>query len=223
MGQLLIIANWKSNKTKKEANNWLKDVFDFKKELEGLKDKEIIICPSFTLLSCFKSSLEKNNFPFKLGAQNVSQFDKGAYTGEINAEQIREFAEFVIIGHSERRENFGEEDDALLQKVEKAIKNSLKPIFCVQDAQDFVPKEVKIVAYEPVFAIGSGKPDTPKNANEVAEKIMEKNSNVEKVIYGGSVNSENVNSFTKKDMISGVLVGGASLDPREFIKIINNV
>jgi len=89
MGSLLIIANWKSNKTKKEANNWLKEVFDFKSALEGLKNKEIIICPPFTLLSCFKTSLEKNNFPFSLGAQNVSQFEKGPYTGEVNAEQFK--------------------------------------------------------------------------------------------------------------------------------------
>ncbi len=222
MKPLLIIANWKSNKTAMEAEEWIREVKNYKQEVENIENKEVIICPPFTLLPILKTLFLQNNLKFKLGAQDMSPFDKGAYTGEINARQIKEFAEYVIIGHSERRQNFNENDKILGQKVEMAANHNVSTIYCVQNILTSVPKEVKVIAYEPIFAIGSGKPDTPQSAKEVSIAFKEKSSNIEKVIYGGSVTSENVNSFTKEDGIDGVLIGGASLNPQEFIKIIKN-
>src|SRR3989338_5352835 len=115
MKKLFLVANWKSNNTQDQIYHWFAGVKDFLqatsiKELK-LENKEVIICPSFTLLSYVKSSIINDKLPVKIGAQNISPFDEGSYTGEVNGRQIGEFAEFVIIGHSERRKNFGENDE----------------------------------------------------------------------------------------------------------------
>jgi triosephosphate isomerase len=156
-----------------------------------------------------------------LGAQNVSPFDEGAYTGEVNAKQIKDFVQYVLIGHSERRQNFNETEDMLIKKVDMTLKYGLNPIFLVQNQEDVIPQGVQIVAYDPSFAIGSGTPDTPENADAIAAVIKSKNNNAQ-VLYGGSVTSENVKSFTAKTNLDGVIVGGASLEAEEFIKIIKN-
>ena len=220
MEKLYIVANFKSFKTESEANNWLEG---FKKINElniSAQNKEVIICPPFTLLSLFKKFFETNNIVAKIGAQNISPFDEGAYTGEINAKQIKEFAEFVLIGHSERRNNFSETDEALFKKTELALKYGLAPIFLVQSSSTKIPENINLVAYEPVFAIGSGTPDTPENANKVSIEIKKETD--KKILYGGSVNSANIKSFTLESGIDGALVGGASLEAEEFIKIIQN-
>ncbi|MCL6096796.1 MAG: triose-phosphate isomerase [Patescibacteria group bacterium] len=220
MKDLLIAANLKSYKTEIEAKEWLEAFGKIKEFEQNLEGKKILICPPFTLLSLFHSYVLDNNLPAKVGAQNASPFDEGAYTGEINAKQIKDFADFVLIGHSERRNNFNEKDAELSKKTELSLKYGLKPIFLVQGDSNLIPQGVKIVAYEPIFAIGSQTPDTPENADSVSVKI--KSKNVEKVLYGGSVTSQNVKSFTGMENIDGVLVGGASLDAEEFIKIIHN-
>lgn len=216
---LLIVANWKSNKTTNEAGEWVKQL-----TIDNLQltNKEVVVCPPFTLLPALKSYIINHKSPIKLGAQNISPFGKGAFTGEVNEEQIKEFAEYVIIGHSERRKNFNEEDNLLNKKVHMAISQNITPIFCIWDATMNVPSGVTVVAYEPLFAIGSGNADTPENAQEVAKKIKDKNKNVEHVLYGGSVTPDNVSSFTQIENIDGVLVGGKSLDASEFLKIIQN-
>lgn len=221
MDKLLIVANLKSYKTENEAKEWLENFKKIKELEQILGNKEIIICPSFTLLSLFSLYISDNNLPVKTGAQNVSSFDEGAYTGEVNAKQIKDFADFVLIGHSERRNNFGETDEMLFKKTELSLKHGLAPIFLVQGKDNVIPQGVELIAYEPVFAIGSGTPDTPENADQIASVIKSK-SNSYKILYGGSVTSENIKSFTSMQNISGVLVGGASLDPEEFIKIIQN-
>lgn len=220
MNKLLIVANLKSYKTKSEALEWLEKFKIIKEKENVLSEKEVVICPPFTLLYLFSSFFLENDIKVLLGAQNVSEFDEGPYTGEINAGQLKDFVNFVLIGHSERRTNFNEDDKALSNKVKLSLQNNLKPIFCVQNKDTSVPSGVGILAYEPVFAIGSGNPDTPQSAEEVAKSFKEKNNTV--VLYGGSVTSENVNSFTKEQTIGGVLVGGASLEAEEFIKIIEN-
>ena len=221
MGKLLIVANLKSYKTKIEAKEWL-DAFAKIKEIENnLNEKEIIICPSFQLLFMFSSYAGDKLLPVKIGAQNVSPFDEGAYTGEVSARQIKDFADFVLIGHSERRKNFGETDDMLSKKTETSLKYGLTPIFLVQGKDNLIPRGAEIIAYEPVFAIGSGNPDTPENADQVASSLKSKNDTY-KILYGGSISPENVRSFTGMPSISGVLVGSASLNPEEFIKIIQN-
>lgn len=219
MDKLFIVANLKSYKTEAEAKAWL-DVFKkINENPQIFAQKEIIICPPFTLLSLFRDFFKENNLPVKIGAQNVSSFDEGAYTGEINAKQIKEFGDYVIIGHSERRSNFKESDDVLSNKVKISFEHGLTPIYCVQDKDTTVPQGVNILAYEPVFAIGTGNPDTPENADNIAKSFVDKNKIV---LYGGSVKSENVRSFTKEENVKGVLVGGASLDAQEFIQIIQN-
>lgn len=220
MKKLFIVANLKSNKNETEANSWLESFKKIKDLSQILNEKEVIICPSFTLLFLFSRFFKENNLPVKLGAQNVSPFSEGAYTGEVNAKQIKDYADYVLVGHSERRNNFNEEDELLSKKVELSCEQGLKPIFLVQGNDNFIPQAVEIVAYEPIFAIGSKNPDTPQNANSVANVIKTKGNY--QVLYGGSVTSQNVKSFTDEENLNGVLVGGASLDPDEFVKIIQN-
>jgi len=222
MSKLLIVANLKSYKNEIEAKNWLESF----KKVNDLQlnpaEKEAVICPSFTQLFSFFSYFSSNNINgVALGAQNLSPFDEGAFTGEVNAKQIKDFATYVLIGHSERRKNFSETEDMLANKVDMALKYNLIPIFLVQGRETPIPQGVKIVAYEPVFAIGTGNPDTPESAEMTAGAIKASRGDL-MVLYGGSVKSGNVKSFTDKPSIDGVLVGGASLDAQEFIKIIEN-
>ena len=218
MKKTFIIANWKSNKTESEAKNW----FDgFKIYDLEFTDKEIVICPSFNLLPILKSYLLNHKSLIKVGAQNISPFDEGAYTGEVSAKQIKEFADYTLIGHSERRRNFNENDKILFKKVELANKYGLTPIFCVQGKETKIPSNSNIIAYEPINAIGTGHPDTPESAEDVAS-FFKKDYNVRHVLYGGSVTSKNVKEFTQMPNIDGVLVGGASLDAQEFYAIIQN-
>jgi triosephosphate isomerase (TIM) len=222
MGKLLIVANLKSYKNENEAKNWLES---FKKIADlrlNQTQKEVIICPSFTQLFSFSSYFSSNNINgIALGAQNVSPFDEGAFTGEVNAKQIKDFATYVLIGHSERRKNFNETEDVLAKKVDMALKYGLTPIFLVQGRDNVIPESIRIIAYEPVFAIGTGNPDTPESADTVAGAIKTIRTDLA-VLYGGSVKSGNVRSFTEKPNIDGVLVGGASLDAEELLKIIEN-
>ena len=218
MKRKFIVANWKSNFTSLEVNQWIER---FKNYDLGFTNKGVIICPPFVMLPILKSYLSNHKSSIKLGAQNVSPFDEGAYTGEVSAKQIKEFADYVLIGHSERRKNFMESDEILFKKVELANKYGLAPIFCVQDETTKIPENVKMVAYEPVFAIGTGNPDNPETAEKIAKQIKE-NTKVTTVLYGGSVTSKNVKDFTQTPDINGVLVGGASLDAQEFYAIIQN-
>lgn len=220
MKKIFIVANWKSNKTILQAEEWFRTINNspvtFNKE-----EKEVIVCAPFTLLSKVKELTVNCKLSIAVGAQDISPFDDGAYTGEVSAKQIKEFAEFVIIGHSERRKNFLESDEMLFKKVELAKQYGLIPIFCVQDEDTQVPKSVEIVAYEPVFAIGTGNQDTAESAERIAKQIKE-NTGALFVLYGGSVTSKNVKGFTKMPNIDGVLIGGASLDAQEFYAIIQN-
>lgn len=220
MKKLCIVANWKSNKTESEAKEWISEVSGLKDQ--DLSNKDIVLCPSFIHLPIVKASIGEQMLPIRLGAQDISAFEEGAYTGEVSARQIKEFANFVIIGHSERRNNFGENDENLFKKFKLAKENGLAVIFCVQGKETKVPENVDIVAYEPVDAIGTGNPDTPENAEKVAA-YFKADSKVSTVLYGGSVTAVNVNSFTQMPSIDGVLVGKASLDSREFYAIIQNV
>ena len=184
---------------------------------------EIILCPPFTLLHPLKLLITNYQLPIKLGAQNISPFPDGAYTGEISARMLKELGvEYVIIGHSERRKYFGESEQILENKVKEALDVNIIPIFCVQGKTTPVPERVKIIAYEPVFAIGTGNPDTPEDGNKIALSFKERLSQDTVVLYGGSVTPENVRSFCLQENISGVLVGEASLDPKKFSEIVQN-
>lgn len=216
MKKLLIVANWKSNKTSLEAKEWIKRVTSYDLRFTN---KEIIVCPSFLHLPILKSYILNHKFPIKLGAQDISAFSEGAYTGEVNGRQLKEFVDYVLIGHSERRQNLNETDDILNKKVEMALEHDLKIIYCIQNEETLIPKGVNIIAYEPIFAIGTGRPETPENAKKIKEIVSKYNP--EHFLYGGSVSSDNIADFMKSSM-DGVLAGGASLDPLEFFKILEN-
>lgn len=218
-----IIGNWKANKSLSETEEWFETfaaVYNKNKTIR-LDNLTIVICPPFIYLGKAATLCGSYNLPIKLGGQDVSPFENGPFTGEVTASQLAKLAAYVIIGHSERRTNFGEDDQMLMKKVTMAKAANLQPIFCVQDENTFIPKNVSLVAYEPVWAIGTGQADTPENANKVIERIKEKNK-IETVIYGGSITPENVSSFLKTSSIDGVLPGGSSLDPGKFWQMILN-
>jgi len=220
MKKLYIVANWKSNKTILQAEEWFRTINNspvtFNKE-----EKEVVVCAPFTLLPKVKELTVNCKLSIVVGAQDVSPFDEGAYTGEVSAKLLKEFADYALIGHSERRINFNEGDEMLFKKVMLAKQYGLTPIFCVQGAETQIPSGTTMIAYEPVNAIGTGHPDTPENAQKVAS-FFKKNYNVQNILYGGSVTSKNIKEFTQMSDIDGVLVGGASLDAQEFYKIIQN-
>ncbi len=219
MKQLVIAGNWKSNKTVNEAMEWLRQ-FKIQNSKFKIQNATIILCAPFTLLAILKEQRKALSLPLALGAQDVSPYPDGAYTGEVSARQVKEFAEWVMIGHSERRKYFGETDDMLSQKVVQATAAGLKIIYCVPDENTAVPSHVDVIAYEPVWAIGTGKTDTPEHANGVIEAIKKK-TGISTVIYGGSVTSENVASFISQSAIDGVLPGAASLDAEKFSLLCN--
>jgi triosephosphate isomerase len=219
MKPLVVAGNWKSNKTTADALRWLQD---FKDQIGSISPYiTVVLCVPFTLLYTVKEKLREYSLPIALGAQNVSPFPEGAETGEESARMVRDLADWVIIGHSERRKNFGETDEILAKKVEQAKGAGLKIIYCVPNNHTGIPHGVDVVAYEPVWAIGTGESDTPEHANRVVAHIKA-SSQVKRVIYGGSVTAANVATFVRQPSIDGVLPGGASLDPEAFADLITN-
>ncbi|MDP1722858.1 MAG: triose-phosphate isomerase [Candidatus Gottesmanbacteria bacterium] len=224
MGTILIAGNWKSNKTILEAKQWLQEwnIQLSNNPIIQWKNVTVVLCVPFTLLYPLKKEIDRLKLPIELGAQDVSPYPDGAYTGEVSARQIKEFASWVIIGHSERRNYFGETDEILSQKVTQAKSVGLSILYCVPDDVTVVPVGVDAVAYEPVWAIGTGKSDTPQNAGQVIQSIKAK-THTPRVIYGGSVTSENVATFIAQPAVDGVLPGGASMDPVKFANLIKNL
>lgn len=242
-------GNWKMNKTTTEA---IELANGLKRELYSIESVDIVICPPFTALDEVAEVVYGSNI--QLGAQNMHWEDSGAYTGEISASMIRELGcRFVILGHSERRQYFFETNEIVLKKVGAALGNGLTPIVCVgeqlkereanktfevvrdhvtQSLMELTDEEIKkvIIAYEPVWAIGTGKTATPQQAQEVHQFI--RNLLTEKygpetaqdilILYGGSVKPENTRELTIQKDIDGALVGGASLDVKSFADIVKN-
>lgn len=220
-----IIANWKSNKTIAEALDWVSKVGPNipKNDPSTSSGLKVVICPTFSCLSEVKKAIVVGNFPLMVGSQDLSPFSNGAYTGEEAAPLLKELVSLSILGHSERRQYFKEDDEEVSKKVEQALQNDIIPLVCVQGSDTPVPPDCKLVAYEPSFAIGTGNPDTPENANIIASRLTEKYAVGLEVLYGGSVTSANAKSFTLKSHISGLLIGNASLDPEEFIMIVGSL
>jgi len=217
MKNLIIAGNWKSNMTKSEARDWLE-----KFSLESIPEHmEVILFVPYTLLDIISGYIKVNGLSIKLGSQNVSRFPKGAHTGEIYANQIKEFAEYVLIGHSERRATFGETDEIVNKKIEAAKNVGLKTIVCVSNLDQL--KSIytdTIVAYEPIEAIGTGNPELPKDVDDMSLRIKEiKNS---KLIYGGSINSDNIKNYAELENVNGLLIGMDSLNADSFINNIKN-
>jgi len=220
--------------TIKEANNF------FEKVAGKLPDNvEVGIAPSMCVLGAFYGK----NTPVKLGAQNMYFEAKGAFTGEISPSMTKECSSFVLVGHSERRALFHETDEMVAQKVRAAIHAGLLPVICIGEtleeresgrALEVVERQLKIattgiedkeflIAYEPVWAIGTGKTATPEDAEKVHAHIASLLDKPTAILYGGSVKPSNISELTAQPNIHGALVGGASLDPDSFIQLTQGV
>lgn len=248
MRRLLIAGNWKMHKTVPEATDFVKEL---KELVKDVNDRDILICPPFTAL--YPVSKEISDTNIKLGAQNMYFEEKGAFTGEISPLMLKDVGcSYVILGHSERRHIFGETDELINKKVLSAINHGITPILCVGEkleereageTEKVIEKQVReglknvskdrdfVIAYEPVWAIGTGKTATPSLAEEVHQFIREvltlmfgkEKANSVRILYGGSVKPENAEGLLKMDNIDGALVGGASLKAESFAKIVKAI
>ena len=208
-----ILGNWKANKNFTEMKQW---IYTFQREYQANENVTLGIFPPLIFLSYAQGKL-KDCKNVCVGAQTLSSFEKGSYTGEVTATTLKGVVNYSIIGHSERRKTFGETEEQLAEKVKQALAHDITPIYCVRDEKDSIPTGVTFVAYEPVAAIGTGQ-------NEPAEQTvaMKKKMNLPKdcvFIYGGSVNEKNASEYFATGEIDGFLIGKASLDPMQFIAI----
>ncbi|MCM8833078.1 MAG: triose-phosphate isomerase [Candidatus Omnitrophica bacterium] len=246
MRKSIIAGNWKMYKTPTESINFVKELV---KNLKNYKDRDVLICPPFTSLYPVSEILK--NSSVKLGAQNVFFEDQGAYTGEVSPLMLKDIGvEYVICGHSERRNIFGETDEIINKKVKKVVESGMKAILCVgekleerergetfkiienqlkKSLENFDKMQEIVIAYEPVWAIGTGKTALPQQAEEVHTFIRELISKIYNkdiaenliILYGGSVKPENIDQLMKEKNIDGVLVGGACLKLDSFLRIID--
>lgn len=222
MNKKIFVANWKSHKTVAESYDFISQLREMISTV-NLDNKEIIIAPSFPSLMVCHDAIVKFLLPIKLAAQNISSFAEGAYTGEVNGKQIKEFADYVIIGHSERKRYYHETEGDVESKVKEAKDAGLTVIQCIQDQNSQIHGGADVVAYEPPNAIstfGVGEPENPDRIKEVFSKISE-DTNEKKLLYGGSVDSKNIKSYAEIDKCSGFLIGGASLKPDSFIDLLS--
>ena len=249
MRKPLVAGNWKMNKTVEQATLLVADLLP---GLEAVRTVDRVLCPPFTSLMVLSGMLAGTEVG--LGAQNFHWEESGAYTGEVSPLMVKEFCKYVIIGHSERRGYFGETDQGVNFKVKSAFAHELLPIVCVGETleeyeggrtESIVTDQVKkdfegidstnaeklIVAYEPIWAIGTGKAASPEQANDVIKNVV-RNSLVSlfggeiaqkiRILYGGSVKAHNSGEFFSQSDIDGGLIGGASLKPEDFVKIVES-
>ncbi len=208
-----LVANWKAHKSVEETGQWWNI---FSQKYQAKENLQIIIAPSFSHLSLVKNLMRgvKN---ISLAAQDLSQFNEGDYTGEVTAKALQGLVEYVILGHSERRQYFAETNQTIAKKVELAHIYELKTILCLRGNEDVLISGVEMVAYEPVGAIGTGN-------NQPLNKVLEFKQTLSlgdsKFLYGGSVNDANLSDYLQTEQIDGLLVGGASLNPEQFLRII---
>jgi triosephosphate isomerase len=239
-----VAGNWKMNTTATEAEKLVIEMLDNLDRIEGV---EKVLCPPFVSLVALNMMLQDSSI--KLGAQNMYFETEGAYTGEISPPMLSELCEFVILGHSERRWYFGETDEIVNKKVKAALSNKLKPILCVGErleeneagkTEEVINRQMTaalngiepvsnlVIAYEPVWAIGTGKAASGEQASatiqfirDVLAKLWNKSIAQDlRILYGGSVTSANIAEFISHPEIDGALVGGASLKAEEFVSIV---
>jgi triosephosphate isomerase len=244
----ILAGNWKMNMTATQARELAANLIPL---VSAVKDRDIVLGPPFTSLQSVAETIKGTNV--SLAAQNFHWEDKGAFTGEISADMLLDLGcKYVIIGHSERRLYFGESDETVNKKTRQALKKGLLPIVCVGETlaereagklneiisrqvtgglKDLTPEEMRrvVIAYEPVWAIGTGKTASPEQANEVHALIRQKIRSLYdaeiaeglRIQYGGSVTPDNVSSLMAMPDIDGALVGGASLRPESFAALVN--
>lgn len=248
----LVAGNWKMNKTVAEARHFVAALVP---ELVQISEVERVLCPPFTALMAVAALLEGT--PIKLGAQNMHWEESGAFTGEISPPMVAELCQYVILGHSERRLYFNETDENVKRKIHAALEHGLVPILCVGETleeneaghtEEVVSRQLRhgleglslhskngeesaseiVIAYEPVWAIGTGRAATPQDANRVVAEVIrpilgemfgEEFAQKTRVLYGGSVKADNAAPFFAQPEIDGALVGGASLNLHEFLGI----
>jgi triosephosphate isomerase (TIM) len=247
MRKPIIAGNWKMHKTIAEAVEFVNDI----KDKVNNTDVEAVICAPFTLLKDLKEATKGTNI--KIGAQNMHYEDKGAFTGEVSAPMLNELnIDYVVLGHSERRQYFNETNETVNKKVLKALEAGIDPILCigetleereadktkdkcrvqVEKALENVSKDDMkkvVIAYEPIWAIGTGKTATAEQANDVIAYVREvvkglygeEISEEVRIQYGGSVKPSNVAEIMNQSDIDGALVGGASLQPADFTELVN--
>lgn len=242
----LIVGNWKMNLNTHEASLYLHKLAG---AVKPYRDVEVVLAP--TLLAVQSLSLQIDRRQFKLAVQNFYWRDHGAYTGEVSANQLRGVVDYAIVGHSERRHIFGETDKEVRQKVQAAIRNNLRPILCIGETAgeraagettDILHDQLLgglanltadelhqvVVAYEPVWAIGTGKNANPADIKDAAQAIRrqithlygEKAAEELRILYGGSVSLSNAGDYLATPGIDGLLIGGASLDAAAFVGIV---
>ncbi len=248
MRKKIVAANWKMNMTQAESAAFVET---FLRELGGASEVEVVLVPPFTAIAKVSEALNSSQ-TVKVGAQNMYWEKSGAFTGEISAAMLRDlFVRYVVLGHSERRAFLGETDEIVNRKVRAAHEASLRPIVCVGetleqrergDVEKIIDAQLRgslaelsakelgetVVAYEPVWAIGTGKTATAEQAQEVHAFIRrtlmeisdEATANKMRIQYGGSVKPDNAHTLMSQPDIDGALVGGASLDPRSFAQIV---
>jgi triosephosphate isomerase len=237
--KIIIAGNWKMHKTQAESQEFLQV---FKPLLHDTDEsREVVLCIPFTALGTMSKILHGSQI--QLGAQNIHWEAKGAYTGEIAGDMLTEMGiSYVVVGHSERRQYFGETDETANLRVIAAQHNRLTPILCVgetksqrdaEETESVIINQVKrglvdidqkniVIAYEPIWAIGTGDTCAATEANRVIGIIRSQLSNPEmSILYGGSVNPKNIDEIMTQPEIDGALVGGASLDPTGFARIVN--
>jgi len=249
MRKKIIAGNWKMNKTVAESIELVEELQRLHADQTAV---DVVVCPPYTSLKSVSDIL--SNTQIHVGSQNISAEDSGAYTGEISHEMLKElYVRYVIIGHSERREYFQESDDLINRKVLKALEKKLKPILCVGESleqresgitEDVVEKQIRlglrdinpdmysdlVIAYEPVWAIGTGKTATAQQAQDVhyfircliKEMVGLDASNVVRIQYGGSMKPSNAEELLSQADIDGGLIGGASLDAVSFGSLIDS-
>ena len=250
--KLIFAANWKMNKGPQETEDFVKSFVSTIKSEDLACDK--VIAPPFVSLPKLADLLHEGNPGIQISAQNCSQFDSGAYTGEVSALMLRELhVKHVILGHSERRSIYGETDAVINAKMKKALENNLKPIFCIGETleeresgkleevlrtqvtdglADITEKDLAevVIAYEPVWAIGTGVTASTEQAQEahafvrslIADLYGEDAAGKIRIQYGGSVKPGNAGELMACPDIDGALIGGASLDPQSFYEVIKN-
>ncbi len=250
MRKRIVAGNWKMNKTFQEAEDLMFEISDQLTE-KGAGETEVIVCPPYMFLEMSSDIAAENEF--MVGAQNISQFESGAYTGEISASMLESMGiTHVILGHSERRTYFGETDKIISAKIDSALKHNLVPIYCCGEVLaeretekhfDVVRQQVSealfhlapevikniIIAYEPVWAIGTGVTASPAQAQEMhafirsllTEKFGASVSDEISILYGGSCNAQNAAELFANPDVDGGLIGGAALKAVDFVTIIN--
>jgi len=240
----LIAGNWKMNTTVKDALSLIKNMQPGLNKIHGV---EKLICPPYVSLMAAHVIMKGGSI--RLGAQNVFYEEKGAYTGEISPQMLADFCDYVIIGHSERRQILGETDEMINKKAKAVIAAGIKPILCIgetlEENESDQTKEVlgrqiftcsdklyflsgMVIAYEPIWAIGTGKSATGDDANRTIGFIRQFVSRLHgsgiaddvRILYGGSVSTSNITEYMKESEIDGALVGGASLKADEFVSIV---